>query len=106
MKLAGSNEYLSGGIIPASLYNPINKIMEKYRIIQLCDSMTEAQSEQVVKALNDGYFILADYKFTNTAFLILELEDNKGVSVEVTESDIKNACEKTIRRVCERNTSL
>lgn len=80
--------------------------MEKYRIIQLCDSMTEAQSEQVVKALNDGYFILADYKFTNTAFLILQLEGNEGISVEVSEIDIKNVCEKTIRQMSERNTSI
>jgi len=52
--------------------------MKKYIIVQLSDGMTQEQSELVSKVLNDGYFILAEYKFTNTAILILQLEENDG----------------------------
>lgn len=54
--------------------------MKKYIIIQLCDSMTMEQSELVSKTLNDGYFILTEYKFTNTAILILQLEESNANS--------------------------
>jgi len=52
--------------------------MEKYKIVQLCDGITQEQAEKVTNALNNGYYIFYEYKFTNHAVLILKLEENDG----------------------------
>jgi len=54
--------------------------MEKYRIIQLTDYITQENADQILKILNDGYFIFAEYKFTNTAILLLQKEENEGIN--------------------------
>jgi len=57
-------------------------VMEKYKVVQLCDGITQPQAEQVAKFLNDGYFILSEYKFTNHVILILQLEENEGLNCD------------------------
>ena len=81
--------------------------MEKYKIIQLCDSMTQTQTELVIKCLNDGYFILADYKFTNTAILILQLEEKEGLSIKIDREKLNAIIENQskYRETPERDTT-
>jgi len=57
-------------------------VMEKYKVVQLCDGITQPQAEQVAKFLNDGYFILSEYRFTNHVILILQLEEKEDLNCD------------------------
>jgi len=49
--------------------------MKKYKIVQLCDGITQTQAEEFQKALNSGYFILTEYKFPFHVIIVLQKEE-------------------------------
>lgn len=81
--------------------------MEKYKIVQLCDGITQEQAKVFMDALNDEkYFIYKEYKFVNNAIIVLKLKENEGVSIEVNREKLNDIIIKQSRQTPERNTSI
>lgn len=81
--------------------------MEKYKIVQLCDGITQEQAKVFMDALNDEkYFIYKEYKFVNNAIIVLKLKDNEGISIEVSHEKLNDIIIKQSRQTTERNTSI
>lgn len=56
---------------------------KKYVVVQLCNDMTSSQAEQFSKVLNSGYFILAEYRFKDTATIVLKLEESEVLNDDI-----------------------
>ena len=63
--------------------------MEKYKIVQLCDGITQEQASDFISVLNsEKYFIYKEYKFNNNAVIILKLIEKEGITVEIDRDKI------------------
>ena len=81
--------------------------MEKYKLVQLCDGITQEQAKMFLDAINDEkYFIYKEYKFVNNAIIVLKLKENEVISIEVNREKPNDIILKQSRQAPERNTSL